>query len=87
MPEDRRTSQFPEAYYHLPSEFTDELTEAGLDVQGIYGIEGPGWLLNDIETTWLEADARERILWAARALETDPNLIAVSDHFLAVATT
>jgi len=87
VPEDRRTSQFPEAYYHLPSEFTDELTEAGLDVQGIYGIEGPGWLLNDIETTWLEADARERILWAARALETDPNLIAVSDHFLAVATT
>ncbi|MGD0168015.1 MAG: class I SAM-dependent methyltransferase [Gaiellaceae bacterium] len=87
VPEERRTSQFPEAYYHLPSEFTDELTEAGLDVQSIYGIEGPGWLLNDIDTAWLDADTRERILWAARTLETDPNFIAISDHFLAVATT
>jgi hypothetical protein len=85
VPAERRTGPFPDAYFHLPGELEEELRAAGLGVEGVYGVEGPGWLVSDLETTWSDADAKARILWAAKALETDPHLTAVSPHLLAVA--
>ena len=83
---ERRTSPFPDAYFHLPGELECELASGGLDVQSVYGVEGPGWLFNDFDATWEDERAKERIHRAARAAESDPHLIAVSAHLLAVAT-
>jgi hypothetical protein len=43
-----RLDYFTTAYFHRPEELGAELAEAGLTVLGVYGIEGPAWLLSDI---------------------------------------
>jgi hypothetical protein len=48
------------------------------------GPEGPGWLIPDLAARWTEPAFRERLLWAARAVEREPALIGVSPHLLAV---
>jgi SAM-dependent methyltransferase len=82
VPLERRTSPFPDAYFHLPAELEDELAAAGVEVNGVYGVEGPaGWLS---ELHWEDEALRERALALARAAEADPHLVAVSAHLLGV---
>jgi SAM-dependent methyltransferase len=82
---EQRQSPFPDAYFHLPGELESELEAAGLDVEGVFGIEGPGWLLADLDTQWEEETVRERLVWAARTFESDPHALALSAHLLGVA--
>lgn len=82
---ERRNSPFPDGYFHLPEELEAEIGEAALALEGLFGVEGPGWLARDFDEHWQDAVMRERILAAARATETDPHLISVSPHLLAVA--
>ena len=56
--------------------------DVGLTFQAIFGIEGPGWLLQDkLE----EPGVRERVLRVAEAVETEPTLLGASGHLLVVA--
>lgn len=61
----RRLSDFPDAYFHRPGELAAELGGAGLDVEGVYGIEGPGGLLADVDVAW-DDRGRERGCCARR---------------------
>jgi SAM-dependent methyltransferase len=83
VPAERRTGPFPDAYFHRPDELAEELGAAGLADVVVYGVEGPGWLLADFETSWADPTLRERILWIARTLETDPHVVALGPHLLA----
>ncbi len=85
VPEARRTSAFPDAYFHLPEELRDGLTDGGLTVEAVLGIEGPGVLVPDLERRWEIGQVRESLLRAARDAEADPRLIVVSAHLLGVA--
>ena len=49
------------------------------------GLEGPLWVLPDLDERWADADRRERALAAARAVEREPTLLGLSAHLLAVA--
>lgn len=80
-----RASTFPDAYFHLPAELVSEIESAGLAVERLYGVEGPGWLARDFDSQWGNRARRERLLELACATETDPDLIATSVHLLAVA--
>jgi SAM-dependent methyltransferase len=71
---------FTTAYLHRPDELPTELSEAGLVVDAVYGVEGPGWLRSE---QWDEAAGREAILRVARAIESEPTMIGVSAHLLA----
>ena len=73
---------FTTAYFHRPEELSAEVQEAGFVLEGVFGIEGPGWLLAD---RWEDATARENILRVARLLESEPAVIGTSAHLLAVA--
>jgi SAM-dependent methyltransferase len=67
---------FTTAYFHLPREFCDEIEAAGLRVERLAGVEGPGaWL-------GLWPERRELVLRSARLAEEIPSL---SPHMLAVA--
>jgi hypothetical protein len=46
------------------------------------GVEGPGWPL---DREWADSRRHEQILFAARAVETDPSVIGFSHHFIAAA--
>jgi SAM-dependent methyltransferase len=76
---------FTTAYFHHRDEIAPELTEAGFVVDAIYGVEGPGALVGDLNVRWNNERQRQRLLDAARLLETEPTLAGCNPHLLAVA--
>ncbi|TMR11889.1 class I SAM-dependent methyltransferase [Nonomuraea turkmeniaca] len=73
-------------YLHEPGEILGEFADAGLPEPRRYGLEGAFWLYGDIDD-WLDDDERrELLLDAARRLESEPSLLGVSGHLLAVTT-
>ena len=74
---------FTTAYFHRPDELADEVSHAGFDAVSLHGIEGPGWLMQD---QWSDPDQREQMLFAARAIESEPSLSGLSAQMLAVGT-
>ena len=82
----RRPEWFTTAYFHLPEELGREVTEAGLRLEAVLAVEGPAWMLPDIEQRLADPARRERVLAAIRRVETEPSLLGASSHLLAVAT-
>jgi ubiquinone/menaquinone biosynthesis C-methylase UbiE len=76
---------FTTAYFHRPEELADEVRTAGLVWNGVYGLEGPGWILPDVVDRMSDAVRREALLGVARRLETEQAVIGTSAHLLAVA--
>ena len=76
---------FMDTFFHHPDELRHEVTEAGFVVTGVFGMEGPAWLVPDFDEWWNNAEHRERLLKIARMLETEPSLLGVSAHLMAVA--
>ena len=90
--ETERTGIFPPlhpgaftSYLHRPDELREELTEAGLDVTSLVGVEGPAVLLGDLDERMADPADRAIILEAARATESVPELVGVGPHLLATA--
>jgi ubiquinone/menaquinone biosynthesis C-methylase UbiE len=80
-----RPEWFTTAYFHLPDELAGEVTEAGLRLDAVVAVEGPAWMLPDIEQRLADPARRERVLAAIRRVETEPSLLGASSHLLAVA--
>jgi SAM-dependent methyltransferase len=80
-----RPEWFTTAYFHLPDELGQEVTEAGLRLRAVLAVEGPGWLLPDIQERLADPARRERVLAAIRRVEGAPSLLGASSHLLAVA--
>ena len=76
---------FTTTFFHLPREIEEEVREAGLDLVDLLGVEGPAWLLPDLERRWADRQERERLLQAARAVEREPTLLGIHPHLLAIA--
>lgn len=66
---------FTTAYFHLPDELRDEAVVAGLRDVRLLAVEGPAWIVEDI-------DDIENQLFAARATESEPALLAASAHIM-----
>jgi len=60
-----------------------EISGSGFTEVEVYGVEGPGWPL---QQEWADSRRHEQILFAARAVETEPSVIGFSHHFIATAT-
>jgi len=71
---------FTTAYFHHPDGLRSEIAEAGLDVVDLVGLEGPAWLFPRGARQPFETQ-----LWAARAIESEPSLMGLSAHLLAMA--
>jgi SAM-dependent methyltransferase len=75
---EQRPEWFTTAFLHHPDELAEEVAEAGLTVEAVIGIEGPGWLIRrEAELTELAA--------AARTVEQEPSLLGASAHLMVVA--
>ena len=82
-PEDR-PHWFTTAFFHRPEELPIEAQEAGLEVLAVVGMEGlPGWS-SHLAPRWDDEAAREAILFACRAVESEPTLLGLSAHLLLV---
>ena len=80
-----RLDYFTTAYFHRPDELREEVVDAGLIVNGLYGLEGPGWILSDVTERLADPRCRTDLLQVARLLESEPSMLGVSAHLLAVA--
>jgi SAM-dependent methyltransferase len=80
-----RLDYFTTAYFHHPEELAAEVVATGLALKGVYGLEGPGWILPDVAERMADAERRETLLRVVRMLETEPFVLGSSAHLLAVA--
>ena len=80
-----RLDYFTTAYFHRPEELAAEVRAAGLALDGVYGLEGPGWILPDVAERMADAHRRASLLRVARMMETEPSVLGSSAHLLAVA--
>lgn len=74
---------FMDTHFHHPEELAGEIADAGFAVDGVFGIEGPGWLAPDFDSWWGDPWRKERLLFLARRLETEPALLGISAHLMA----
>jgi SAM-dependent methyltransferase len=75
---------FTTAYFHRPEDLRREVIDAGFQIEGLYGVEGPGWILPDLVERWNDPERREIILQVARALELEPSVLGCSAHLIVV---
>lgn len=75
---------FTTAYLHEPDELRSEVSGAGFDVEGLYGVEGPGWILPDFDVRWSDERRRGNLVHLARMLEREPAMLGSSAHLLVV---
>jgi hypothetical protein len=80
-----RLDYFTTAYFHRPDELADEVRAAGLALDGVFGIEGPGWILPDVSERMADPGKRAALLRVAGMLETESSVIGTSAHLLAIA--
>jgi ubiquinone/menaquinone biosynthesis C-methylase UbiE len=66
---------FTTAYFHLPSELREEADTAGLSHTQLLAVEGPSWIVENI-------DDLDNQLFAARAVESEPSLMAATSHIM-----
>jgi hypothetical protein len=87
---DASTLGFTTAYFHTVEELRSEMTDAGFDDVSLVGVEGPAWtVLKGVEAHTAESLVDSPLLDSALALarlaESDPALLPVSSHLLALA--
>ena len=78
-------SYFTTAYFHRPEELAAECLAAGLTHEATLAVEGPAWLLPDLEARLNDERRRSVLLAALATIESEPTLLGVSAHLLAIA--
>lgn len=76
---------FTTAYFHRPEELAAECGAAGLRPEATLAVEGPAWLLPDLDARLADERRRAVLLDALAALEAESTLLGVSAHLLVVA--
>jgi len=76
---------FTTAYFHHPEELRSEVGASGMDVIELVGLEGMAGWMGHLASRWENPADRELILFAARAVESEPTLLGLSAHLLLVA--
>ena len=79
-----RPEYFMDTYFHHPTDLESEVADAGFSVLGVYGVEGPAWLLQDFDEWWEDEALRARLIDLARALESEQSLLGINAHLIAV---
>jgi hypothetical protein len=78
-------SYFTTAYFHRPEELAEEFEAARLTHEATIALEGPAWLLADLDVRLADARRRDVLLAALASLEKEPTLLGASAHLLVVA--
>lgn len=93
LPETERTGELPPAvpngfvgYTHRPDDLADEVSEAGLHLDDLVGVEGLPLAAADLQARRADPAAWQVLLDAARAIERVPELLGLSPHLIATAS-
>lgn len=93
LPEIERTGELPPVtpngfvgYTHRPHDVVDEVSEAGLHLDDLTGVEGLPLAAIDMQSRIVDPVAWDVLLDAARAIERVPELLGLSPHLIATAS-
>lgn len=78
---------FTTAFFHSPRMLAHEVSVAGFEQVDILGIEGPGFLISDLEARWQDPARQDAMLAAARLIEAEPDMLGAANHLMAAART
>jgi SAM-dependent methyltransferase len=81
---EHRPNWFTTAYFHHPDELRREVSDAGLQVVDLVGVEGLAAWITTLADRWEDKSTRESVLYSARAIEREPTLLGLSAHLLLV---
>ena len=73
-------------YTHRPGDLADEVSEAGLQLDDLVGVEGLPLAGTDMQSRLDNPTAWRVLVDAARAIERVPELLGLSPHLIATAT-
>jgi ubiquinone/menaquinone biosynthesis C-methylase UbiE len=76
---------FTDAYFHHPNEAKSEILGAGFKNITLLSVEGPFWLVSDIQEQLAKPGVSGRFLGFMERVEAEEGLIGASAHFIAVA--
>jgi SAM-dependent methyltransferase len=74
------------AFCHRPAELHGEMAEAGLQVTDLVSVEGPAFILGDLDARMADPRHRLAVLEVSRRIERIPELIGFGPHLLATGT-
>jgi ubiquinone/menaquinone biosynthesis C-methylase UbiE len=77
---------FTTAYFHRPEDLVHEVTAAGFRDVAVLGVEGPTWILPQLDRVWNDEVLRRDLLDVTRVLEREPSVIGASAHLLGIGT-
>jgi SAM-dependent methyltransferase len=93
LPEVEGTGELPPVvpngfvgYTHRPGDVADEVSEAGLHLDDLVGVEGLPLAATDMQSRIGDPIAWNVLLDAARAIERVPELLGLSPHLIATAS-
>jgi hypothetical protein len=77
---------FTTAYFHHPDELPAEVTDAGLRLVRTVAVEGPLWMIAELDAILADEASTALLLNQLRLVESEPSLFGASSHLLTLAT-
>lgn len=74
---------FTTSYFHRPAELAAEISDAGFEDVRVFHVEGPGYLVPDLEERLEDPARKEALMKAIRLVEEDHSTLT-SSHLLGV---
>lgn len=74
---------FTTSYFHLPTDLADEVSSVGFSGVRVFHVEGPGFLVPDLEERLNDSARKAALMKAIRLVEEDTCMLG-SSHLLAV---
>jgi SAM-dependent methyltransferase len=75
---------FTEAFFHHPRQIRDELVSAGFSVMSVHSVEGPFWLLRDLEEYLSNDRDRTVLLRCLERVSEEATIAGASAHLLSI---
>ena len=75
---------FTTAFFHHPDELASEFLSAGLVLEAVLAVDGPGALLPDLDRWWHDEARRERLLALIARVEGKPSMRGLGGHLMVI---
>ena len=76
---------FTTAYFHTPGEIKKEITESGLQFEKLIAVESFGWIIDGFAKKSGDKNYMNKLNKIISLVETNDDIIAMSQHIIAVA--
>lgn len=85
IPPNKYPNFITRAFFHTIDELENEINSSALKHVKTLSVEGPIWIIPDLEQRWANDKNRERLLNICRKVEEERSLAGMSLHLIAVA--